>query len=120
LEQFIITVNILLAFKLAWDWYAKNKQKMVINHAKSAFFDGFVYVVAAWFSFGLSGIGWVIVAVGYRWIMFDILFNLINGDKWNHYGNSAWTDKQLKKLGKWHLIPKIGVIIIGIILIKVI
>ncbi len=116
---FISIVNILLAFKLAWDWYANNKKKRIINHFRSALIDGFLYLIAAYLSFDTLILisGWVILAIGFRWLMFDFLFNIINNDKWNHYGKSAKLDVWLTKLGKWHLTPKFGIIITGIILI---
>jgi len=117
--KYIIIVNVLLAFKLGWDWYAKNKKKRIINHTKSAAIDGALYLAAAYLSF--SGIilisGWIILAVGYRWLAFDVLFNLLNKDKWDHYGTSSKLDLWLTKLGKYHLAPKIGLIVLGVILI---
>ena len=113
---FIIIVNVLLAFKLWWDYRAKNKGR-IINHGLSAGIDGLIYVISAWFLFGFDAGGWIVIAIGYRWIFFDLLFNKLNGWKWNHYGRSSWQDRQLKKLGKYHLIPKFALIIIGIIII---
>ena len=115
--MFIVAVNLLLGFKLWWDKRAKDSGR-IINHLLSAAIDGCFYVFLAWYCTGWDAGGWIIIAIGYRWIMFDLLFNILNKDPWNHYGNSSWLDKQLKRCGKWHLVPKILLILIGIIIIK--
>ena len=55
--------------------------------------------------------------IGLRWLLFDLAFAKVNYDKWVYYGTSSELDKQLTKLGKYHFIPKIIVIAIGITLI---
>lgn len=116
---YAIIVNLLLAFKVIWDYQAKNKEHRIINHARSAIIDGAIYVVASWLLF-LPDVytiaGAVILAVGYRWIAFDVSFNLANGDKWNHYGTSSVLDKLMTKAGKYHILIKAVPIVIGIIL----
>ena len=62
--------------------------------------------------------GWIVSAAAFRWIAFDILFNIIQGWEWTHYGKSAWLDKQLTKLGRWHLVPKIILLLTGISMIR--
>lgn len=115
---FILIINVLLVFKLWWDFRAK-KSGRIINHEFSALVDGIIYLVSGWLLFGFLDLaGWFILAVGYRWLTFDLFFNLINKDKWNHYGRSSKLDRFLLKLGKFHLLPKILLIMIGIWLIK--
>ena len=113
---FVLIVNALLAFKLIWDYQATEKEGRVINHARSAIVDGFIYFVSAYFLMD-NFLAWVIIAVGYRWVMFDLLFNLIRGKAWDYYGTIAFTDKLLKKLGKFHLLPKVTLIVIGVYLL---
>ena len=106
---FVAIVNAMLAFKLAWDWYAKNKQKRIINHTRSALIDGAIYVGSVWL-LGLPW-AWVVIAVAYRWIMFDLLFNLLNGWRWNFCGNSSKIDFTLDNLdGIDDNICKLGVL----------
>lgn len=134
-------VNLLLVIKLGWDWYSKNKKKRIINHGRSVVADGVVYVLSSYFLFCAPDwcslffmFGVLFISAGYRWVFFDIIFNLINGDKWDHYGNSSkfdlfmiklrdgWSIKILKKqvtirLGKWVILAKAIPIIIGTILV---
>ena len=117
---FILIVNALLIFKLWWDYRAKNVKHRIINHEQSAAIDGVIYIVSAWLLIGFPvAAGWVILAVGYRWVMFDIIFNLLNKWKWNHYGKSSRLDRFLGKMGAWHLAPKTALIVLGIVLIKI-
>jgi len=113
---YIIIVNALLAFKLWWDKRAKDKGR-VINHSLSAAIDVFIYVVSAWFCVGWDAGGWIVLAIGYRWLMFDIIFNVINEWEWNHYGSTSRLDRWLTRLNGWHLAPKIILIIFGVLLI---
>lgn len=118
-------VNLVLTFKLWWDYKQKNKG-IIINHKMSALRDGAIYVVTSyfiycfpsfcsfWFLFGI-----VLTSAGYRWIVFDLVFNHLNGWKWDHYGLSSWLDQKMYILGKYHLIPKVLVIVIGLILVYV-
>ena len=114
----------LLIFKLIWDWYAKNKQKRIINHGFSAFMDCIIYSFSASliFNYYLLLSNWVvlgafIIALGFRWLFFDLLFNIINKKRWDHYGNSAKLDLFLKKTGNWHIFIKLAVILLGILII---
>jgi hypothetical protein len=77
--------------------------------------DGCIYVVSSLFLFNdwFDAIGFVVMASGYRWLVFDLLFNWLNGWKWNHEGVSALLDKFMKKMGPWAEPIKIGVIIAG-------
>ena len=113
---YILIVNALLAFKLWWDKRAKTKGR-IINHSLSAAIDGLIYSVSAWFCFGWDAGGWIVVAIAYRWILFDLIFNAINEWEWNHYGSSSRLDRWLTRLDKWHLAPKIILLIFGIIII---
>jgi len=108
---------LLLIFKLWWDYRAKNVKKRIINHELSALIDGTIYLVSGWFLLGWSVGGWLILVVGLRWLLFDIIFNMLNGWRWDHYGRSSGVDRFLIKMGKFHLAPKIGLILLGIILI---
>jgi len=119
---FAIIVNTLLIFKLIKDYHTKNVLLKVPNHKKSALIDTAVYIASALFLTNwkwIEALGLVLIALGYRWVMFDIIFNLINKWKWNHYGESSKLDRWLTSLGKWHLLPKIILIATGIILIKI-
>ena len=112
----------MLIFKLWWDYRAKNKKKRIINHLQSSLIDGGIYLVSSVLLFhnDISTVfGAVFLALGFRWVAFDILFNLLNGWKWNHYGQSSKLDLFLKRCGKYHMIPKGIVLLIGIILILI-
>lgn len=106
----------LLIFKLIWDKKAKDSGR-IINHFQSALIDGILYTLSAYLLFGFRGVGYVVTAVGFRWLLFDIFFNLINNWEWNHYGSSSKLDKWLINLKDFHLVPKIITIAIGIALI---
>ena len=115
---FVLIVNLLLVFKVIWDYQAKNKEHRIVNHGKSAVIDGVIYVFAAWILHGWDHIvPLTLIAVGYRWVVFDIVFNLVNKDAWNHYGKSALLDRFLTKTGKFHLLIKLIPIILGIVLL---
>ena len=109
---------VLLAFKLWWDYRAKSKGR-IINHSLSALRDVLIYIVSAWLLFGWDAGGWILLALGLRWLLFDLFFNLINGWDWNHYGDSSSIDQSMKKLGKWHLIPKILIILMSVVIILI-
>jgi len=124
---FILIVVILLGIKLAWDWKAKNQEKRIINHARSAMVDGGIYVLSSWILFLPDAYliaGAVILALGFRWIAFDILFNLLNKDKWDHCGDSSFLDRwsdyldgdSLNNRCNLYLLIKAVPIIIGIVL----
>ena len=116
---FILIVVILLGIKLAWDWKAKNQEKRIINHARSAMVDGGIYVLSSWILFLPNAYliaGAVILALSFRWIAFDILFNLLNKDKWDHYGTSSVLDRFMTKAGKYHLLIKAIPVVVGIVL----
>lgn len=118
---YTLIVNGLLAFKLIWDYQAKNKEHRVINHGRSALIDVAIYIISGYLiykDFRIVG-AILLISLGYRWIMFDIIFNLLNKDKWNHYGESSLLDKILKKTGKFHLVIKALPIILGLILIYI-
>jgi hypothetical protein len=110
------TVLALLVFKLWWDWKAKNIDKRIINHFRSALIDVGVYCFVSFGLFGLDFWKWVLLACSIRWIAFDTIFNLINGDKWDHYGKSSTIDRFMTKLGKFHLVLKLTLLIAGITL----
>ena len=114
---YTLIVNALLGFKLWWDWRTKNIKKRIINHSLSAAIYGLLYTISAWFLFGWDSGGWIVLAIGYRWLLFDFFFNLINDWEWNHYGSSSKLDKFLLNLGDFHLVPKLVTLFIGIILI---
>jgi hypothetical protein len=107
---------VLLIFKLYWDKRAKNKGR-IINHPLSAAIDGLIYIISAWFLFGWDAGGWIVLAIALRWILFDILFNVINDWEWNHYGSSSRLDRWLTRLDVWHLAPKVILLIFGIVII---
>jgi len=89
-----------LVFKLFWDKRAKDSGR-IINHTQSAAIDGVIYALSIFF---LSGVDYIEMGILFvllcdmRWILFDIGFNMINGDKWNHTGNSSGLDVFLDKI----------------------
>ena len=113
---YILIVNVLLAFKLWWDYRAK-KRGRIINHTRSAIIDTLIYIVAAWYFLCIDAGAWILTALGYRWIMFDIIFNRLNGWEWNHYGESSMIDKFMIKTGKWHIVIKLAFFLAGTALI---
>ena len=108
-------INALLIFKLGWDWYAKNKQKRVIDHFRSALIDGIIYAMSIYF----LKISWfyLLFAVSYRWIVFDIAFNKLNGWSWDNYGSTSKIDLFMKKTGKWHIAIKLIILTLSTVLI---
>lgn len=113
-----------LGVKHIGDWFYKKHYGKIINHALSAGIDGSIYFISAYLLFCAPDfcsvrfmIGLMLATVGARWVFYDLLYNWINHHEWDHYGTSAWQDRQLKKLGKYHMIPKFLLIILGLILI---
>lgn len=116
---YIIIVNILLAFKLWWDYRAKNVQHRVINHELSALIDGFIYLISGFLLFGFNIGAIFLITLSYRWIFYDLGYNLLNKEEWNHYGESSKLDIFLKKTGRWHIVIKLIPAIIGIIILNI-
>ena len=115
---FILTIG----GKLMHDYHAKNVEHRIIDHTKSAIEDTSIFIAAALLIFvGLTemglytAVGAVGLALSFRWILFDILFNIANGDKWDHTGKSSSMDRALAKYGQWlKLLPLIiSIIILG-------
>jgi len=115
---YALIVTVVLAFKVVWDYIAKTNGR-IISHSRSALIDVSVYVFSAGLLFYpdvMNIAGAVVLACGYRWIAFDILFNLANKDKWDHYGTSSKLDLLMTKAGKYHLLIKAVPIAIGLTL----
>lgn len=113
-----------IGVKAFGDWWYKKNKKKIINHFLSAVIDGSIYFLSAYFLFCAPDwcsigfmFGIMLTSIGARWIIYDLVYNCINKHEWDHYGNSSWQDRQLKKLGKWHLIPKLLLIALGLILL---
>ena len=113
-----------LGVKAFGDWWYKKYKKKIISHGLSVAIDGLIYTIAAYFLFCapiwcsiifMIGIVWTSGAM--RGILYDLIYNWINEHEWNHYGNSAYWGKLMKKAGKWHMAIKFGLVIIGIIFI---
>jgi len=114
---FFAIVNLLLIIKLAWDWYAKNKQKRVISHSRSVLFDGALYAIFVY----IIPLSWTYILTGgaYRWIFFDYFFNKLNGWRWDHYGKTSRIDVFMGKTGKWHIVIKLAVLIFSLWLTRI-
>ena len=111
-----------LAVKLFGDWCYKKYKKRIINHTVSAIIDLNIYVVLAVLTFWgswLAIVGGVVAQLGGRWVFYDLLYNLVNKHRWDHYGKSSRLDRWLTQVGRYHIVPKIGTIVVGIILILV-
>ena len=92
----IVGFFVLLAVKLGWDWYQKNREHRIINHGKSAFYDFCLYIPLVYFpnnydDFSLVLFGILQLALA-RGVLFDPLFNLLNNWKFFHLGNSSLLD----------------------------
>lgn len=82
--------------------------------------DGSIYVVSSYFLFDIvPAIGFVIMAAGYRWLAFDLLFNWLNKWKWNHEGASSTLDRFMKKMGVFAEPIKLAIIVIGYLITKI-
>ena len=112
---FNIILSVLILFKLGWDWYAKNKQKRIISHSRSALIDCVLYGVSIYL-LKLSWL-WFFYALCIRWILFDDMFNFINKDAFGHYGESSVIDRFMKKMGPKHVFLKMGFLILSLWLI---
>jgi|WetSurSiteA1Bulk_404760.scaffolds.fasta_scaffold12661_2 hypothetical protein len=55
-------------------------------------------------------IGFVFV----RFMIFDLVYNLSAGNKWNYYGKRKWYDRQMNKLGSWGWFMKGVLGIVGV------
>ena len=119
---YILIVNFQLGLKAFGDWWYKKYKKKIINHGLSSAIDVLIYCGSSLWLFGnniVFAVGMIVLAIGYRWNMYDQVYNYINNHKWNHYGTSDWVDRFQIKMGKYHLTTKFGVIILGIILIAI-
>ena len=99
---YIAIFIILLLFKGWWDHRAKKKGR-IISHSRSSIIDGVLYLVSAYFLFCapvwcsvwfMVGVMWASFAA--RWLLYDLLYNVINKEKYNHLGGSAGLDGLLK------------------------
>jgi len=95
---------VLLLIKLVNDYIAKNIKHRVIGHKFSAFIDLIVYsiTVSYFFNFMLEYNFLIVLLVVIdlsimRWILFDMAFNLINGDSLMHVGRSSKLDQFLSR-----------------------
>lgn len=108
-----------IVFKLFWDKRAKDSGR-IINHTQSAIIDGLIYVASIYFLTDLGIVDMILMfalTCVLRWTIFDIGFNLINGDKWNHAGNSAKLDLFLDKIdGEKDNISKYGIVIKAVLI----
>lgn len=68
-------------------------------------FDG--YYVPTWKLI----VGFIFV----RFAIFDITYNLANGQKWNYYGTTKLYDRIMIKLGSWGWFMKGVCLIIGVV-----
>lgn len=121
---FALIVNILLVFKLWNDKRLHDDPDKRVNHWLSAVVDMTIYTVAGWFLLGWDVGGYLIVALGYRWFMFDILFNKLNKWHWAYCGNTSKMDEIGDELdGKddercyLMLVPKVLLIAGGVLII---
>jgi len=113
----------LLGIKTGIDFWYKDTKHEVINHGLSALIDFVIYVASVWFfliasPFGLSvvaGIGVVWIMLALRWILYDLQYNTLHDLPWDHYGDTSKFDKFMKATGKWHIVIKIVMLLIGII-----
>ncbi len=99
-----IVFAILLVIKLINDYYAKNYQHRIISHSFSAIMDTIILLIASAYIFNeqlfynyFVVIGVLGVALTLRWILFDLFFNLMNGDKIFHVGKSSELDVFLSR-----------------------
>lgn len=91
-------------------------------------FDKWVQWLIAIFLFGM----WFIISFNYSYIevwrlivgfifvrfgIFDVAYNLANGQKWNYYGTTKLYDKIMTKLASWGWFMKLICLIVGIVLL---
>jgi len=50
-----------------------------------------------------------------RFLVFDVVWNLVRGVAWNYYGTTKWYDRILVKLGSWGWFMKAICGIVGIV-----
>lgn len=53
--------------------------------------------------------------IGVRFMIFDVIYNLSAGNKWNYYGTRKWYDRTMAKLGSWGWFMKLVCGIVGIV-----
>ena len=120
LYKYIIIVNLLLAFKICWDSYAKKVQKRIINHWRSGIIDSILYLIFSYLLFKpnwFTIIGFIFLSWSYRWIFFDAIFGKLHWNDWHYHGTSDFLDRWLMKIGKYHFFIKFIPVIIGTVLI---
>lgn len=81
-----------------------------------------VALFGAWFIYAVNFDAyyvpiWKIITgfVFVRFGIFDITYNLVNGQKWNYYGTKKWYDQVMQKLGGFGWFLKIICLIMGIV-----
>jgi len=106
-----------LSFKVFWDKRAKDSGR-IINHFRSALLDIAGYCTSIFVFIREDYIGMIsllFLTCMMRWTLFDICFNIVNKDKWNHTGNSSVLDVFLDKIdGLKDNVSKYGIVIKGI------
>jgi hypothetical protein len=92
-------------------------------------FDNFIQWVIALFLFGLWFIifalpfdnyyvpTWKLIVgmISVRFALFDVIWNISRGVKWNYYGRKKWYDRTMTKLGSWGWMMKVICGIVGVV-----
>lgn len=117
-----------LCLKALGDWWYKKYKKRIINHGVSSAIDIVIYVISGYFfivvpfepTSAIFAIGTLIFTLSLRWWLYDLIYNIVNKEKLNNLGGSAWLDGMLiwfESKGISQYIIKAAVSGIGIFLI---
>jgi len=60
---------------------------------------------------------WKLIAgfIFVRFLVFDVVWNVVRGVEWNYYGTKKWYDRTMTKLGSWGWFMKAICGIVGIV-----
>ena len=100
---YILIVHLYIAFKLWWDHRARTRDKRVINHRTSGAVNVLLYTSSALVLL-VPQYGWWVAgcilwsSFFWKWLLFDLGYNIIFKNKWSYCGNWSWIDKKVDLL----------------------
>jgi len=101
---YVLSVLLLITIKVITDTRAKNVEHRVVGHTFSAMMMVIFYSILASSIFNniLGYSNWVaftafLSAAFTQWVLFDLLFNYVNGDSLMHVGKTSVLDKFLSR-----------------------
>lgn len=105
-----LTEGFLKRYSVA-DWLFDNFIQWVL----SIFLFGIYFILAYNFNGYFLEVWKIIVGfVFVRFLIFDPIWNIARGQKWDYYGTTKWYDRFMVKLGNWGWFMKLICGIVGV------